>query len=381
MARFWSLAELVVGACRAKFLTCERALMKLRWMILLLVVLVVGAGVAAWLVKMSKIPSNVAYVTDEDGGIQIINLQTMKVVKSVHPKNVAPRGLGLTFNGEYLFTANKNTADATVFDTRGMRMKLVKRIHVGDNPEFVKINPSGTSMYTSYEPGSSGGPPTPGQEEEEEQGPPSQIVSFSTKDWAREKDFTAGVSTEGLEFSADGSKLIVANETQDSLGIYDTTTGKLIEDVDLSKIGRRPRGVKRSPLNNGYAVTMEGSGTLVTLDPNFKVLRSIQTDAKPYGVAFDKSGKRIFVAAAAAQRLQVFDAKTLKPIGETPVGKRCWHFTFTPDGSKVLLACGRSDNVYVIDAHTYKTVKIIGGLHVPWGILTYPRSYGGLGLP
>jgi YVTN family beta-propeller protein len=199
--------------------------------------------------------------------------------------------------------------------------------------------------------------------------------------WSLIKDFTAGLSTEGLEFSADGSKLIVANEDQNSLGIYDVATGKLSEDIDLSKIGRRPRGVKRSPLGTGYAVTMEGSGTLVMLDPDFKVQRWIQTAAKPYGVAFDSTGKRIFVAAAAAQRLQVFDANSLKLLGETPIGKRCWHFTFTPNNKDLLIACGRSDNVYVIDANTYQTEKILTGFQTPWGILAYPRSYGSLGLP
>jgi YVTN family beta-propeller protein len=343
--------------------------------------LIVAASVAVAIVRLERIPKNVAYVTEEDDGIAVINLNTLQVVKRIHPMNVAPRGLGLTFDGKYLFTADKNTADATVFDTRGLRLNLVKRIHVGDNPEFVKINPSGTAMFTSYEPGSTGGPPTAGEEEREEQGPPSQIVAFSTKDWSRVREFTAGLSTEGLEFSADGTKLIVANEAQNTLGIYDVADGKLIEDVDLSKIGQRPRGVKRSPLGTGYAVTMEGSGTLVMLDPDFQVVRSIQTEAKPYGVAFDRSGKRIFVAAALAQKLQIFSAGTLQQLGEVPIGKRCWHFTFTPDGSKLLLACGRSDNVYVIDAHTYKTIKIIGGFQTPWGILTYPRAYGSLGLP
>ena len=355
--------------------------MRLRWKIVILFVILAAGAVEAWQVEINKIPSNVAYVTEEDGGIAMIDLTTMKVVDRVHPANVAPRGLGLTFDGNYLLTANRDTADATVFDTRGARMALVKRIHVGDNPEFVKINPGGTAMFTSYEPGSSGGPPTPGQVEQEEQGPPSQIVSFSTNNWTLIKDFKAGLSTEGLEFSADGSKLIVANEDQNSLGIYDVASGKLAEEIDLSKIGRRPRGVKRSPLGTGYAVTMEGSGTLVMLDPNFKVVRSVQTDAKPYGVAFDSTGKRIFVAAAAAQKLQVFDADTLKQLGETPIGKRCWHFTFTPDNSSLLIACGRSNNVYVIDANTYKTLKIIAGFQTPWGILAYPRSYGSLGLP
>jgi len=353
-----------------------------RILVLVIVIVVLIAGAFAW-TRYTRIPTNVAYVTSQDGGISVIDLDSLEVVKQVFPQNVAPRGLGLTFNGEYLLTANENTADVTVFDTRGMRLKLVKRMHVGGNPEFVKINPSGTEIFTSYEPGSSGGPPTTGEEEgeTENQGPPAQVVSFSTKDWSRVKDFTAGPSTEGLEFSADGSKLLVANEDQNTLGIYDTATGKLIEDVDLSKIGHRPRGVKRSPLGTGYAVTMEGSGTLVMLGPNFKVVRSIQTDAKPYGVAFDQSGKRIFVSAAAAQKLQVFDADTLKQIGETSIGKRCWHFTFTPDGAKLLMACGRSDNVYVIDANNYNVIKTIGGFQTPWGILTYPRTYGSLGLP
>ncbi|MDE3108726.1 MAG: hypothetical protein KGL02_02190 [Acidobacteriota bacterium] len=355
--------------------------MKLRWKIVILLLIVAAGAVAAWQVEINKIPSNVAYVTEEDDGIAIIDLTTMEVVKRVHPANVAPRGLGLTFDGKFLLTANKDTSDATVFSTRGARMALVKRIHVGDNPEFVKSNPSGTAMFTSYEPGSTGGPPTPGAVEQEEQGPPSQIVSFSTSDWKLIKDFQAGLSTEGLEFSADGSRLIVANEDQNSLGIYDVSSGKLAEQIDLSKIGRRPRGVKRSPLGTGYAVTMEGSGTLVMLDPNFKVVRWIQTEAKPYGVAFDRSGKRIFVSAAGAQKLQVFDADSLKVLGEASVGKRCWHFTFTPDDSQLLMACGRSNNVYVINASTYKTAKILGGFNTPWGILTYPRSYGSLGLP
>ncbi|HTU47960.1 MAG TPA: cytochrome D1 domain-containing protein [Bryobacteraceae bacterium] len=354
----------------------------IRILVLVIVIVVLIAGAFSW-TRYIRIPTNVAYVTSQDGGISVIDLNSLDVVKQVFPPNVAPRGLGLTFNGEYLMTANENTADATVFDTRGMRIKLVKRMHVGDNPEFVKINPSGTEMFTSFEPGSTGGPPTPGEEEggAEEEGLPAQVVAFSTRNWSQVISFAAGPSTEGLEFSADGSKLLVANEDQNTVGVYDTATGKRIDLIDLSKIGRRPRGIKRSPLGAGYAVTMEGSGTLVMLDPNFNVVRTIQTEAKPYGVAFDKSGKRLFVAAAAAQKLQVFDADTLKEIGEASIGKRCWHFTFTPDGSKLLLACGRSDDVYVVDANTYKVIKTIGGFQTPWGILTYPRSYGSLGLP
>jgi YVTN family beta-propeller protein len=343
-------------------------------------VVIAGAAFVAY-TRYFRIPTNVAYVTEEDGGISIIDLDTLLVVRSVHPPDVAPRGLGLTFDGKYLVTADKDTADAAVIDTR--RMKVVRKLHVGDNPEFVKLDPTGEWLFTSYEPGSTGGPPKEGaaEEEEDENEPPSEVVEFNTHDWARGLSFIAGKETEGLEFSPDGKLLIVANEAQDNLGVYDVATGRQMRNINLASYGKRPRGVKVSPLGNGYAVTMEGSGTLLTLDPNFNVLHSIATAAKPYGVAFDREGKRIFVVAAAARKLQVFTADTLEQIGEAPLGQRCWHFTFTPDDSKVLFACGRSNNVFVIDAKTYQQIKVIDGFQTPWGILTYPRAYGSLGLP
>jgi YVTN family beta-propeller protein len=206
-------------------------------------------------------------------------------------------------------------------------------------------------------------------------------MEFNVADWSRVQNFVAGKETEGLEFSPDGKTLIVANEAQDSLGIYDVASGKLQREIKVGSYGKRPRGVKVSPLGNSYAVTMEGSGTLLSLDSNFNVVRSIATAAKPYGVAFDRQGKRIFVAAAAARKLQVYSADSFELLGEAPIGQRCWHFTFTPDDSKLLLACGRSNNVYVIDAKTYQSLGTIEGIHLPWGIVAYPRSFGSLGLP
>src|SRR5690348_4523812 len=230
--------------------------------VLVIVALLAFAVCVALYIHFTKTPTNVAYVSEEDGGISVIDLDTLKVVKRVHPKNVAPRGIAVTFDGNYLFTANKDTADVTIFNTRGLR--LLKHIPVGDNPEFVKIGPSGKWIYTSFEPGSSGGPPIegPGGAEEDSNAnePPAQIVSFNTGDWSRGKSFTAGRETEGMAFSADGEQLIVANEAQNTLGVYDVETGALSKEVNLVSYGRRPRGVKLAPQGDRYAITMEGSG-------------------------------------------------------------------------------------------------------------------------
>jgi len=349
------------------------------------VIVLVAAAIGAWsYLWLTRTPTNVAYVTEEDGGISVIDLNRLAVVKHVHPNDVEPRGLGLTFDGRYLVTANKDSADMTVFQTSGLGLNLVRRVPVGDNPEFIKMFPTGRWLFTSYEPGSAGGPPeesAAAQEQEEENEKPSEIVSFNVRDWSRGTVFTAGKETEGLEFSPDGTLLIVANEAQDNIGIFNTSTGQLVKSVDLTTVGRRPRGLKRSPAGNSYAVTLEGSGTLLLLDGEFNVTKTTMTAAKPYGVAFDRSGKRIFVAAAAARKLQVFSADSLQLVAEAPIGQRCWHFTFTPDDSKLLLACGRSNNVYVIDANSYQPITVIGGFQTPWGILTYPRAFGSLDLP
>jgi YVTN family beta-propeller protein len=330
-----------------------------------------------------KVPTNVAYVSEEEGGISVLDLSTLKVIRRVQPSDIAPRGLAVTFDGKYVVTSNKNTSDVAVFSTP--RLRLLRRMHIGDNPEFIKINPAGDRVFATFEPSSEGGPPgaakAEGNRDDEENGPPAQIASFHVGDWAAGPVSIAGQETEGVEFSRDGKLMLVANESQENIGVFDAATGGHLRDVDLKSYGIRPRGVKASPQGTEYAVTMETSGTLLTMDPNFNVIKSVPTAAKPYGLAFDRAGKRIFVTAALAGKLQVFSADSLQLLAEAPTGKRCWHFTFTPDDSKILLACGRSNNVVVIDVSSYKPAGTIEGFKLPWGIVTYPRSYGSLGLP
>ena len=118
-------------------------------------VLIATAGLLY--VRYVRPPSNVAYVSEEEGGIKVINLSTLQVVRGVQPADIAPRGIGITFDGKYLITANKNTSDIAIFGTP--RLNVEKRIKIGDNPEFIKFDPAGDRVFATFEPGSSGGPP------------------------------------------------------------------------------------------------------------------------------------------------------------------------------------------------------------------------------
>jgi len=316
-------------------------------------------------------------VSEEGGRISVIDLNSFQLLRATQPKDVAPRGISLASDGKYVVTANKGTSDVSVFDAGSLQ--LLRRIHVGGNPEFVKMHPSGKSLFVSCEPVSEAAPAKHTESEADEA--TSRIVTVNLQDWSLGRIFAAGNETEGIEFSSDGRFLIVANEGQNTLGVFNIATGERLREVDLSSYGSRPRGLKLSPQGNTYAVTMEASGTLLLLDQNFHVIHSVATGAMPDGVAFDRQGRRVVVAAARAQKIQFFSTDSLQLLGETPVGQRCWHFTFTHDDSQIWVACGRSNSVEVIDAKTYHRIRCLTGFLMPWGIVTYPRAYGSLDLP
>ncbi len=320
---------------------------------------------------------DLAYVSNQGDGLSVLDLSTLKEVDNVNMHDAGPRGIAVTPDGKYILTADQKTENMSVIDAH--TLKVVRQIHIGRNPEFMRILPDGSKAFITYEPSSTGGKPTKAEEKRGDQGEkPGHIAVIDLKDWKVVDDIVGAPETEGIEFTPDMKKLVIANEGDDTLSVYDFVDHKLIRKVNLTKYGLRPRGVKRSPDGKHYIVTMELSGNFLVLDDNFNVLKSVKTAQGPYGVSFDRSGNRIIVSAAIGHRLQVFDAHTYKRLASIPVGKRCWHFSFIPDESKLLLACGRSNNLEVVNMKSYKVMEKLPGFKLPWGVVTYPKSYGSL---
>jgi len=330
--------------------------------------------------------TGMAYVSNQDGGVTVIDLNTLAVVGEIDVGAGGPRGLGVTADGKLLVTANRDGGNVALIDRASG--KVLKHVPIGKNPEFVRIR--GDYAFVSFEPASVGGPPPkPGSKEEKAmekarakaQEQPAQVAVVDLKQGKVIRNITGGLETEGIEFSADGSKILVTNEEDETITVHEIETGKLVKTISTEKYGKRPRGIKRAPDGKSYVATLEFGNRLVVLDGEFNVVKDVPTGAVPYGVAFDRKGERLFVALAKDRALQVFDAKTYQPVKNVPTGQRCWHFTFTPDDKQILVACGRSHEVVVIDAKTLEPVKRIEGKKLPWGIVTYPKSVGSLDMP
>lgn len=327
-----------------------------------------------------NVAKNVAYVSNQKDGVSVVDLGTMQIVGTIDIEGEDPRGIGVTDDGKLLITANKG-GDISLIDTA--TRKVIKHIEVGKNPEFVRIK--GNLVFVSFEPSSKGGPPPkPGEVEEEEEESdepeePARIAIVDLEQGKKIREIVGGPETEGIEFSNDGTKIIITNEADNTVTVHDIESGDLLKTIDTKEHGIRPRGIKISPDGESYIATLEFGNSFIVLDKNFDYVRTVQTGKGPYGVAFNPAGDKLFVATSKAKALEVFDAKTFEKIKDIgPTGDRCWHFSFTPDNKQILLACGRSDEVVVIDADKLEVTSRITGFQMPWGIVTYPKSLGSL---
>lgn len=322
----------------------------------------------------------VAYVTSQDAGVSVIDLATMKVVKTIDVKAVAPRGLGVTDDGKKLIVATRENESISVIDTA--TGEVTQQIHVGKNPEFVRVN--GNFAYISSEPSAKGGPPPkpgakPAEEEDDDNDAlPAKIAVVDLAKGEKIREITGGPETEGIEFSADSSKLVITNEADNTVTVHDIASGELLKTIKTHEYGDRPRGIKVSPDGNTYVATLEYGNKFMVLDKDFNLLRTVPTGDTPYGISYDVAGKHIYVASNKSQLLEVFDAKSFVKLKEAPTGKRCWHFSFTPDNKQILLACGKSDAVLVYDTETLAQTGQIEVKGMPWGLVTYPKAMGSL---
>jgi YVTN family beta-propeller protein len=329
-------------------------------------------------------PSPVAYVSNQKGGVSVIDLSSMEIVANLNTVGNGPRGIGLTDDGKLLVTANLADGDLSVVDTA--TGTLVRRIPIGKNPEFVRV--LGNTAYVTYEP--KGGvpppdadsaptspaptadPPDPGEPV------PAHIAIVDLLAGKVVMDIVGKPETEGIAFTPAHDRMIVTNESDDSLSVIDTKTGKLLKLVSVRQFGHRPRGIKGSPDGKTYVATLELGNRLLILNDAFEVTNFVATGIGPYGVAFNKDGSRVYVAAHKAKTMQVFDAHTWQKVADIPTANRCWHFTLTPDERQILLTCGRSNEVLVIDLASVMVTKHIRNLKSPWGVVTFPRAMGSI---
>src|SRR5262249_50576917 len=180
----------------------------------------------------------------------------------------------------------------------------------------------------------------------------ARVTVLDTSTGAIVGTIPAGHEPEGVRVSPNGKWLLVTSETDSTVSIIDSGSLEVLKTVH---VGLRPRDFAFTPDSKTAYVSGEGDASLSRVpipsgEPVTRVLQLSQK-ARPMGVVFDASHKRIYVSTGRGGTVAVVqeDGSGGKLLKEIPVGTRPWGIALSHDGRRLYTANGASDDVTIID--------------------------------
>jgi YVTN family beta-propeller protein len=179
-----------------------------------------------------------------------------------------------------------------------------------------------------------------------------------------------------MDFTADGTKLLVSCEFANRMAIIDVATHKLVKTFKLSDASNgMPQDVKLSPDGRVfYVADMIANGIYVIDATSFKVLRFQPTGRGAHGLYISRDSKRMFVTNRDEGTISVINLATGRPQtkwylqggGSPDMGN------VSADGT-VLWLSGRYNNVvYAIGTATGNLIAKIPVGSGPHGLCVWP---------
>lgn len=152
-----------------------------------------------------------------------------------------------------------------------------------------------------------------------------------------------------LALSADGSRLLVANQGTGTVALVDPAAGKVVAEAPT---GDRPAGVAISA-DGTRAVVSHWFGYDVAIlnvaADSLKVVGRVDVGPEPRGVVISPDGRTAFTAVGVANEVVRIDLDSAKVTGRLAVGREPRGLAITPDGQMLAVGNARSHDISVID--------------------------------
>ena len=162
-----------------------------------------------------------------------------------------------------------------------------------------------------------------------------------------------------LALSADGRRLLSANQTADTVSLVDTEAGKVLDEVET---GRKPSGVALSKDGRRGIVAhwYGGDVALLAIDSDrVRIAGRLPVGPEPRGVAFGPDGKTAYVAVGVANEVVRVDFDSQKVTGRLAVGREPRGLALTPDGSRLVVGNARGESMSVISTKDWTVERTI----------------------
>jgi YVTN family beta-propeller protein len=286
--------------------------------------------------EIKAVQPAVAYITNDDGTVSVINAASDSVTTTV-PVGNDPFGVSVTKDGKKVYVADQKADDVYAIDTTTNRVTAT--IPIGKSPYGVAVTPDGKKVYVANE--------------------ADNTVSVINTENNKIKTIPVGKKPFGVAINPTGTKAYVTNSGSSTLYIIDTAKNIVTDTINGLNY---PGGITINSAGTKAYVT-SGSTDIVyiinTATNNIKA--KISVGDNPHGVAVSPDGTKLYVANYGDSTVSVIDTTTNKVKTTVKVGSNPYGIAVTPDGKKVYVANRNSNSVSIINTDTNKvktTVKV-----------------------
>ena len=185
-----------------------------------------------------------------------------------------------------------------------------------------------------------------------------------------------GLEPDGVAMTDDGGLIFVASENAGLVHVFD---GGSYEPVERIVTNLRPRrlAVRARELwvssEMGSRVEIFDIDSLEKTDEIVFAPRGFRVEQlTPVDILFDRSEETAFVALGSANHVVLVDAVSREIIKYILVGRRPWGLGLTPDGERLFVLNGLSDDVTLIDVARRRPVRTSRTGLVPHSVEVLP---------
>jgi len=312
--------------------------------------LVAVVVLGALLTTAAAAPPKRIFVTNEkDNTVSVIDGTTNTVVATIEI-GARPRGIGIAPDGSEVYVAISEDNAIAVFDPE--TFEVLRQFEGGHDPETFAVHPNG-NLYISNE-------------------DDAKASVFNPKTGEKLAEIKVGIEPEGVAISPDGSKVIVTSESTNMLHVIAVPEHKIINNI---LVGARPRAATFNRAGTLAYATSEISGEVKKVDIESGTIIGkmplADDKAKPKDILLSIDESKLFVAGGRANSIFVLDANTLEIHKKIPVGKRVWGLALSRDGSRLYTTDGVSNQVSVIDTNITEVIATVPVGKFPWGVAVY----------
>ena len=306
--------------------------------------------------RVADLPPRVYVPNETSNDIAVIDPETFEIVGRI-TAGAAPEHISPDWDFSKLYVSNMNGATLTVIDPETQESSETMEVPFPYNTYFT---PDGSKAiivadYLGIDMVADNGLYFYDRETWE-------LIKFVQVPWP-------GVNH--LDFSADGSYLMVTTESAGAVVKIDTTTLEILGTVD---VGGSPLDIRLGPDGDVFYVANQGTHGIDIIDAEaMEAVAFIPTSNGAHAFAFSRDASRLFVTNRLENTISVIDLATNTVVDTWEAGGSPDMATVSPDGSQLWISNRFHGTVTVYDPETGEQLANIATGGNPHGLTYWPQ--------